>query len=63
MIEDGSAEKIEESQPPPGWSGRDRNTPVRLSDTVIVAVEDHMTYGEPTRGSQKNKWKLTQKKN
>lgn len=60
--EEDRAEVIEESQPPPMRSKRARRTPVRISDTVVVAVEDSVTYEEAMEGRGKNEWKQTQKK-
>lgn len=52
---------IEEPQSPPRRSRRARRTPVRFSDTVIVAVEDLVTCEEAMRASKKKEWKLAQK--
>lgn len=61
VIEEDSAEDIEEAQPPPGQSGRVRRTRVRISDTGMVVVEEVMTCEETMRGMENSEWKLALK--
>lgn len=51
--EDGQKE-IEETQLPPRRSEQARKTPVRFCNTVIVPLEDPVTYEKGMRSSKKN---------
>lgn len=54
-------EENEESQTPSRKSENIRRTPLPFSKTVMVAVEDLVTYKKAMGGSEKIKWKLAVK--
>lgn len=60
--EDDSAEKIKKTKSPPRRSRPARRTPVLFSNRVMEAIERHVAYDEAMKGSEKDEWKLSLKK-
>lgn len=61
VIGENSAKKFEESQTPRRRTRRARWTPLRFSNTVMMAAEVLVTYEKSMKDRMKNEWNLTLK--